>query len=140
MVLLLTAIAKFVSAGGSAHLLKARDPSLGIQYDHLFLIAGTCELFVAIVCLFSKHTVIKSILIAWLATLFLIYRFSLSWVSWSKPCSCLGTLTGALHISPQAADTTMKIVLAYLLVGSYATLLWFWWQHKRTLFPSLPAQ
>jgi hypothetical protein len=28
-------------------------------------------------------------------------------------------------ISPQLADIVMKGVLAYLLIGSYATLFWF---------------
>ena len=30
----------------------------------------------------------------------------------------------ALHIPPQVADMAMKIILAYLLIGSYATLFW----------------
>jgi hypothetical protein len=127
--LLFTAVAKFVSASGRAHILKAYDPSLGIQYNHLFLLVGICEMFVSLACFFSRHAITKSLLIAWLATMFLIYRFSLSWVSWGKPCSCLGTLTESLHISPQTADTFMKVILAYLLVGSYASLFWLWRQN-----------
>jgi len=134
--LLLTALAKFISASGNAHLLKASDPSLGIQYDHLFLLVGTCELFVAVVCLFTSQTLLKAILIAWLATMFLIYRFSLLWIHWAKPCPCMGTLTGALHIQPKTADTIMQTVLAYLLIGSYGTLLWYWRQQKRSFAPA----
>jgi cbb3-type cytochrome oxidase subunit 3 len=43
----------------------------------------------------------------------------------------LGNLTDALHIPPQAADTAMKIILAYLLIGSYATLFWLWRQRGK---------
>jgi cbb3-type cytochrome oxidase subunit 3 len=27
----------------------------------------------------------------------------------------------------------MKIILAYLLIGSYATLFWLWRQHKKAV-------
>jgi hypothetical protein len=54
------------------------------------------------------------------------------WVGWHKPCSCLGNLTDALHIPPQTADTAMKIILAYLLIGSYGNLFWLWRQCKKS--------
>jgi len=44
----------------------------------------------------------------------------------------MGNLTDALHIPPQIADTAMKIILAYLLIGSYASLFWLWRQHRKT--------
>ena len=46
-------------------------------------------------------------------------------------CDVLGNLTDALHISPQTADTAMKIILGYLLVGSYGLLFWLWRQNRR---------
>jgi hypothetical protein len=48
----------------------------------------------------------------------------------------MGNLTDALHIPPQTADTAMKIILAYLLLGSYGTLFWLWRQKR--LGPSTP--
>ena len=57
-----------------------------------------------------------------------------------KPCSCLGHITDALHIPPQTADTAMKIILAYLLIGCDATLFWLWTQHKKATLASAPAQ
>jgi hypothetical protein len=65
-------------------------------------------------------------LIGWLATSFVVYRLGLLWVGYHKPCGCLGSLTEALYLSPEAADASMKVVLAYLVVGSYATLIWQW--------------
>jgi hypothetical protein len=32
----------------------------------------------------------------------------------------------------QAADAAMKIILAYLLIGSHATLFWLWRQKRKT--------
>src|ERR1022692_729687 len=42
----------------------------------------------------------------------------------AKLCACLGNLTDALHISPQTAETAMKIILGYLPLGSYCRLFW----------------
>jgi hypothetical protein len=61
-------------------------------------------------------------------------------VGYHKPCSCLGNLTDALHIPPPMADTAMKIILAYLLIGSYATLFWLWRQRKKSAPAPASAQ
>jgi len=94
---------------------------------------GGLECIIALVCFFSRWLELKAGLLAWLATSFLFYRLGLIWVGYHKPCSCLGNLTDALHIAPQTADTAMKIVLAYLLIGSYATLFWLWRQKRKTV-------
>jgi hypothetical protein len=49
-----------------------------------------------------------------------------------KPGPCPGNLTDALHISPQTDSNLVKIVLGYLLIGSYATLFWVWWQNRKS--------
>ena len=90
------------------------------------------ELIVALICFFGRRIGLQSGLVAWLATNFLLYRLSLGWIGYEKPCGCLGNLTDALHLSPQTADTAMKIVLAYLLIGSYTALFWHWQQRKKT--------
>ena len=51
------------------------------------------------------------------------YRIGLWWIGWQKPCSCLGNLTDALHISPQVADNVMKGLLAFMLIGSVSLLI-----------------
>jgi hypothetical protein len=130
LLLLFTAIAKIVSACGSARILQTPDPVLSIPFQDLFWIVGSLELLVAFFCLWGKRLALPIGLVAWLATNFLAYRIALVTVDWHKPCSCLGNLTDALHISPQTADTAMKIILAYLLMGSYATLFWIWRQPK----------
>jgi hypothetical protein len=130
MVLLLIAVAKFVSTTGNGKILLAADPLTGFQFGNLFRIVGGIEIAIALVCFCGKRTWLPAGLVAWLATSFLAYRIGLVLVGWHKPCSCLGNLTDALHIPPQTADTAMKIILTYLLLGSYASLFWLWLQRK----------
>jgi len=131
LLLLVTAAAKLVSASGQAHMLQLTDPILLISFHHLFWILGFLELIVAAVCFFGKRLALQAGLLACLATNFVFYRLGLVLVGYHKPsCSCLGNLTDALHIPPQTADTVMKIILGYLLFGSYTTLLWLWLQNR----------
>ena len=132
LLLAITAVAKFISSLGNAHILNYADPLLAISFRRVFWIVGTLEVAVALVCIFGKSIRLQTGLLAWLTTSFLVYRLGLIWVNYQKPCSCLGNLTDALHIPPQTADTAMKIVLAYLLIGSYGTLLWLWRQKRKT--------
>jgi hypothetical protein len=100
------------------------DPITSISFGHLLTVVGGLELVVASICLFAKSQTMKLGLIAWLATNFVVYRCGLWWMGWHRPCSCMGNLTDALHIPPEVADNIMKVVLAYLLVGSYGLLFW----------------
>ena len=132
VILMITAGAKLVSSEGSAHILRSVDPLLQISFQHLFWLVGTLELAVALVCFLGRHPAWQAGLIAWLASTFLIYRLGLSWVGYQKPCSCLGNLTDALHLSPRIANTFMEIVLGYLLIGSYFSLLWIWMEKRKS--------
>jgi hypothetical protein len=102
------------------------DPIFGVQFGQLFLVVGPAEIVIALVCFFGKRQTLSLLLVAWLSTGFALYRLGLWWVGWKKPCSCLGNLTDALHISPQVADNIMKVLLAYLIIGSYGFLIWRW--------------
>ena len=136
IVLLLAAAAKLVSSAGSARILHEHDPMTNLEFATLFRIVGVIELAVALACIFCRRLWFSVGLLAWLATCFLGYRIALILLHYNRPCSCMGNLTDALHISPQTADTAMKIILAYLLIGSYATLFWLW--RQRRLAPSMP--
>jgi uncharacterized membrane protein len=139
-VLLLTGVAKVWSAFGSARILQNSDPILGLQFNHLMFVTGALEMVAAYLCLFSKFCHLALILVAWLATNFVFYRLGLLWVGYHKPCPCLGNFTDALHISPQTADTAMKIILAYLLIGSYSALFWLWRQKRWASPPTPPPE
>lgn len=127
-----TGIAKALSGLGSSKSLALVDPIAGIRFDHLLLVVGVVEVVIALVCLFSSRPSLRLGLVAWLGTIFVIYRLGLLWMNWQRPCSCLGNLTDALQISPQTADNIMKVVLAYLLIGSYGLLIWQWRQNRMT--------
>ena len=128
--LALTGIAKLWSTFGNVKVLAVADPIAGIPFRWLLLVVGVLELIIAGVCFFSRNKRLATLLVAWLATSFLVYRLGLWWLGWHRPCGCLGSLTSALHLWDQAADNIMKGVLVYLLLGSYF-LLFKDWQEKR---------
>lgn len=129
--LVITGLAKIWSAFGSAGFLKVGDPILGVTYKTLMLSVGATELVIGLVCCFKPRRMLALGLVAWISTNFFVYRLSLWWIGWHRPCNCLGNLTDALHIRPEVADNIMKVVLGYLLLGSYGTLFWEWRQRRR---------
>jgi hypothetical protein len=133
VLLFLSAAAKFISANGNAGVLQQSDPILSISFRHLFWIVGSFELIVATVCILEDNQQLQATSLACLSTGFMVYRLGMKWVHYYKPCPCLGSLTDALRIPPETADTVMQIILAYLLIGSYATLLCLRWQRKKML-------
>jgi hypothetical protein len=92
-------------------------------------------MLVALMCFFCRRILLPVGLVAWLATSFLAYRICLVLVGYHRPCNCMGGLTDALHIPPQVADAVMKSILAYLLAGSYATLIWLWRKNRKAAIP-----
>ena len=130
VILAFTGIAKAWSGLGNSKFLAVVDPIIGIKFGTLMLLVGVAEIAIALVCFFSKRQTLALGLVAWMSTNFVVYRLGLWWMDWKKPCSCLGNLTDAVHISPQLADNIMKVLLAYLLIGSYGLLVWQWKQRR----------
>jgi hypothetical protein len=128
VLLLATSVAKLVSSAGNSRVLQTPDPIFGIEFRYLFCIVGAIELAVSLYGLYGRRPSLQIGLMAWLATGFLTYRLGLVMVGYHKPCSCLGNLTDSIHMSPSAADSAAKAVLAYLIVTSYGALLWLWKQ------------
>jgi hypothetical protein len=123
MIFLVTALAKLVSAGGSARVLNLADPLLSLSTRHVLAGVGVLEMLLAGYLFLGKNLWMKLSLTAWMATNFLVYRLGLWWTDAPKPCGCLGTVTDALPISPRFVDYGMKGVLAYLLIGSVALIV-----------------
>lgn len=130
IILLFAGIAKVWSSFGNSKQLAVTDPILDVPFGKLMLLVGTLEIGIALVCFVSRRQFLAPALIAWLATNFLVYRVGLWWMDWKRPCGCLGNLTDALHITPQTADSIMKVALGYLLIGSYGLLIWQWWGRR----------
>lgn len=122
-ILLLAGLAKVLSALGSSRAFDMVDPVLGLKLRRLFVAVGLLELGTALLVLTTgAHLPTKLLLVAWLSSSFLIYRSGPWLIDWHRPCSCLGTLTDFLHISPTAAGWSVKVALGYLLASSCASL------------------
>ena len=139
MLLILTGLAKIISSFGKARILGLLDPVLNIEFRHVFLFVGLLELVLGLFCIFSKRVRLQSMLVAYFAGCVLLYRLGLLVVGYRKFCSCLGNLTDAIRIPPQTADMTMKIVLAYFIVGGYGAMFWLWRQKQKAPVP-LPSK
>jgi hypothetical protein len=123
VILALTGVGKLVSASGNSRILDSSDPIFAISFRHLMLSLGLLELAVSAICLLTRRRKLALLLVAWLASNFLLYRAGLWFMGWSVPCNCLGNLTDALHLSPKIAETTAQIIAVYLLAGSVASVL-----------------
>jgi len=139
-VLILTAMAKYLSSFGSVQILNMPDPVFNIPFRDVFRAAAIVELLVACVCLFVKSIYLRASVLAWVSSIFVVYRFGLVYLHYHKPCNCLGSMTQVLHIPQQIADMGIRIVLIYLFVGSYGILFWLWRQRKTKACISVPMQ
>ena len=119
-----TGLATVLSGFGTGGILDLHDPILGVAFGKLLPAVGVFEVLVGIICFSSRLSArLKLSLVAWIATMFLVYRVGLWCVGWHHPCGCMGSLAGVLHLSNQAGDRIIKGLLAYLLVGSCLLLL-----------------
>ena len=94
LILAITGTAKGWTSFGNGKLLAVTDPILGIEFGRLMLVVGLAEIVTALICLFGKRPTLAAILVAWLATSFVVYRLGLWWMGWKRPCDCLGNHHG----------------------------------------------
>jgi hypothetical protein len=129
LILVILGGAKIWSALGTAEILRVSDSMVGLQFRYFLLGVGCVELIIALACLIRP----RESALFWLtcfSTALLVYRAGLFWIGWKGPCACMGNLTEALHLSPQAAENIVRVVLAYLLVGCYTLLACRAWQSR----------
>ena len=122
-ILVMTAMAKLVSAAGQAAILNELDPIFQLPFSTTMVGAGILELLVGVLCMSRKHQSLALSLTVWLSISFVTYRFGLWWIEWQRPCHCLGSLTEGIRISASMADNTMKVILFYMLGGSLTLLM-----------------
>lgn len=125
LIFAITGIAKIFSSFGSAKVLLELDPIVGVQFRYLMFAVGVVEIGVSVFCMASRRSQSAALLVAWLSCLFLFYRLGVWWLGWQMPCHCLGTLSDSIHLTPATADNLMRIVLAYLLIGSVVCLVYY---------------
>ncbi|MDA1278111.1 MAG: hypothetical protein O2960_29295 [Verrucomicrobia bacterium] len=124
ILLFLTAALKAVSLSSEARILTQADPLFSFLTNRqLMAVAVGVELSVAF-AVFSRRLdhLTKMAAVAWLATTFFAYRAGLWMIGYHGSCSCLGNAAAWLHVSPGIVDWAMRILLGFLLVGSYGLL------------------
>jgi hypothetical protein len=124
VILFATAVAKLYSAGGTAQVLTYLDPIIPASNRQVFYISGLLELAIsAFLLLKNGGQKTKLLVIAWLATTFLLYRVGLAWEHAPNLCDCLGNLSDTLPISPRIINPVMLAVLGWLFFGSYSLII-----------------
>ena len=77
IILAITGGAKIWSNFSNAGIFKSADPFLGLPFGHLIFAVSILELVIAGICLFKRTQTLATILVAWLSTNLLLYRFGL---------------------------------------------------------------
>ncbi len=108
----------------SAPVLAESDQILGLTYRTIFILAGTAELIVGLVCLWKHFALTTCYLVTWLATCFCIYRVAplLFQASNTGPCPCSFELI-TMGVPAQIANHIMTGMFLYLLLLGYMSLL-----------------
>lgn len=133
--LVLTALGKLLLATGNAVVLRQPDPVLGVLLrGEALLGAASLEIVVA-GCVLSWGTGdLRSLAgLAWLATVFAVYRLT-GWIAGvASPCDCLGSWAGVLGLSREMTENVSFGLFIYLLAGSYGLLAQMGWKARRAL-------
>lgn len=122
IILIVTGLAKILTIFGDTSMLLIPDPVFRIEFRALIFWVGLGEIAVASFCLFSKRQTLSTIMVAWIASAFLVYRAGIGMIGWERPCGCLGNLSDIFGISPHAVEWISLGLLGFLLIGSYAVL------------------
>jgi hypothetical protein len=124
-ILLITAVLKLVAATGEARILAQADPLLTfLSYREIMVMASILELAVVGLILRESGRFRQVALVAWISTVFLAYRLGLWWIGHEGSCPCLGNVTRSIGLSPAMEDLGVKILLGYLVLGSYVLVIW----------------
>jgi hypothetical protein len=125
VVLAVTAVLKLVAATGEGRILAQPDPFLAFFSNRqIMVLAALLEAFVVSLILWEGDRLRQAALVAWIGTVFLMYRAGLWWVGYEGACPCLGNVTRSIGLSPAMEDLGVKVLLGYLVLGSYFVVVW----------------
>jgi hypothetical protein len=125
VILAVTAVIKLAAATGEARILAQADPLLAFFSNRqMMILAALLEAFVVGVILWEPDRFRQAALVAWIGTVFLAYRLGLWWIGHEGACPCLGNVTRSIGLSPAKEDLGVKILLGYLVLGSYVLVIW----------------
>jgi hypothetical protein len=119
LVLLITALAKILALTGDMRSLETADPVIQVfSVRQLMAIGAGLEIIVAGIGFSRLPVRIKCWALAWLSSLFLLYRFARWYLGVSEPCKCLGDVWQWLPVSRAALDAGLLAFLVVVWVGS----------------------
>lgn len=124
VILLVTALARFLIAAGDGQILSLPDPVIGIPLRYAMSIVGAVELAVALICIFGNSSWLKAAWVAWLATDWAVFQTGLIFMGCRVQGTCIGSLTDPLHLSRGVVGIAAATCPFYLILGSYGTLAW----------------
>jgi hypothetical protein len=137
VLLLLTALAKGVSAFGSGRILANHDAIFWwFSNRDLLLAVAAVETLVAGLLLSKWPVSVKRGGLLWLCANFLLYRAGLWLTGAPAACKCLGDMAERLGVSDAQASGVMLGILGYLTGGS---LLFLWKNRSPRQTEALPA-
>jgi hypothetical protein len=122
LVLSLTAAAKIFTLSNLHQELETRDPLFYfLNLRSVLFVTTGLEIACVLLVIVSANYRLRLACVAWLSTLFLLYRLGLLLIGYHGGCLCLGKPESWVTIASYA-DPYMKLALAYLLVSSYCFL------------------
>ena len=130
-ILLAAALTRFLIAAGSAQVMSLPEPVLGIPLRYAVLLVGAFELAMAMICLFGRQTGLQLGWLAWLVTNYAVYRIGLVTMGIHQQATCIGSLTDPLHLTRGVMGFIVGLLPLYLLLGSYAAVIWLWLEGRR---------
>ena len=139
-ILLAAALMRFLVAAGTAQALALPEPMLGIPLRYAVLMVGIFELVVALICLFGKHVGLQIGWLAWLSTNLVVFWIGLLTMHYHPQATCIGSLTDLLHLARGTTGHIMEFTPVYLLMGSYAALIWVWLESRTAQAHKLAAE
>ena len=125
VIFMLTGGAKILNVLDDSLMLRVQDPIFSfMRSGHLHTIVGLLELALAGVILTRRLTpYVSALCCALLASAFLAYRLAIAFGDSGAYCGCLAGLDKIFGWSTEQASTVSLGILAYVLVGSYAVLI-----------------
>jgi hypothetical protein len=131
VILLMAASERFLIATGNIQrVLSQPDPVLGIPLRLAVLMVGGLELATALICLFGKKFRFQIGWLAWLLTNYVVFWIGLIYLHCHPQATCIGSLTDPLNLSSGIMGLVMECMPIYLVLGSFAVLIWVWFSKE----------
>lgn len=124
--LLAVAVALLIGDQTAADVILPHDPIFAISVRHLFWLGAGAALVTSLFVLFNGRATWPLLLLAWLATNFLVYQCGLYWQSGHGLTGYLGGVSRAFGLWAKTANVLTLLVAGYLLAASCGSLFWRW--------------